>query len=216
MALALFDLDNTLLAGDSDHAWNEFLISRGVAGQDFREGNDRFYEEYTQGRMDILAYVRFAVEPLMALGWQELESLRQDFLQQQVQPMILDKGRDLLARHRSRGDTLVIVTATNSFVTSPIARLLGVDDLLATELDIRGQRFTGQLRGVPCYQAGKVTRLMEWLSLHGADLTSSHFYTDSHNDLPLLDLVAHPCAVDPDPFLAAIALERGWPIISLR
>jgi HAD superfamily hydrolase (TIGR01490 family) len=216
MALALFDLDNTLLAGDSDHAWNEFLIQEGAAGRDFREGNDRFYADYVQGKLDMLAYLRFAVGPLNALSGQELEKLRQRFLQEKGAPMILPKGRELLAEHRERGDTLVILTATNSFVTRPLARMLGVDDLLATELETEQDRFTGEPAGLPCYREGKVTRLLEWMNAHGHTLESSHFYTDSHNDLPLLNLVDHPVAVDPDSTLAAIARQRGWPVMSLR
>ncbi len=216
MALALFDLDNTLLAGDSDHTWNEFLIHEGVAGQDFRQGNDRFLEDYTQGRLDVRAYLQFAIEPLKGFTLQQLEPLRQRFLRDEVAPMVAQKAEELLAEHRARNDTLLIITSTNSFVTGPIARMLGVDALLATDFETRDDRFTGQILGTPCFREGKVTRLMEWMDLHGADLTGSHFYTDSLNDLPLLDLVDHPVAVDPDPTLGAIALERGWTTISLR
>jgi len=216
MALALFDLDNTLLAGDSDHAWNEFLIQEGVAGQDFKEGNDRFYADYVQGALDMRAYLRFAVRPLNALPGQELDNLRQKFLNAKAAPMILPKGRKLLAGHREKGDALVILTATNSFVTRPIAHMLGVDSLLATELETAHNRFTGEPVGEPCFREGKVARLTEWMNVHGYTLDLSHFYSDSHNDLPLLELVDHPVAVDPDPTLAAIARQRRWPVISLR
>jgi len=218
MPIALFDLDETLIDGDSDYLWGRFLAREGVVdGARYEAENRRFYEDYLAGRLDIEAFLRHQLAPLAALEPDRLEALRARFLREEIEPRILPAARALVARHRARGDLPVIVTATNRFITGPIARLLGVEELIATEPE-RGPdgRYTGRHAGIPAFREGKVRRLQAWLAERGRDLAGSWFYSDSHNDLPLLELVEHPVAVDPDPRLRRIARERGWPIISLR
>lgn len=217
--LALFDLDNTLLGGDSDHAWGEFLIGRElVDAAQHRATNDQFYADYCAGKLDIQAYVRFTLAPILELDEDERIRLHEEFMRSTVQPMVLQKGIDLVNRHRNAGDVTVIITATNAFITQPIAELFGVDALLATELQYRDGNLTGDIAGIPCYQEGKVSRMQQWLdeSGSGCSLADSTFYSDSKNDLALLQRVQVPVAVDPDETLAAEAQERGWQIISLR
>lgn len=217
MRLALFDLDNTLLAGDSDHLWGEFLVERGMVDRDgYKSANDRFYAQYRAGTLDIAEYTRFAVEPLVRIGAAQLEALRAEFVRERIEPIIAPAAPALLERHRIQGDTLVIITATNSFVTTPIAQLLDVDDLLATEPEQRDGRYTGRIAGTPCYQGGKCVRLEQWRAEQAERYTHVTFYSDSHNDIPLLSAVDRPIVVDPDPELAAEAARRGWPVISLR
>jgi HAD superfamily hydrolase (TIGR01490 family) len=217
MSLALFDLDNTLLNGDSDHAWGEFLIEKGIVDAVFyKESNDRFYRQYQLGQLDIHDYLAFALEPLTRHSKAELDSLHDEFIRDKILPMRLPKADALLAKHRAAGDTLVIITATNLFVTGPIATLLGVDAILATQPEFDGQRYTGKVTGTPCFREGKVTCLREWLAASAHSLEGSWFYSDSHNDLPLLSLVDNPVAVDPDDTLRAAAIRQGWPVISLR
>lgn len=217
MTLALFDLDHTLLAGDSDHAWGEFLAAEGIVdGERYRRENDRYYAQYQAGTLDIHAYLAFALQPLTLLDNARLDTLHRSFMQSRILPMIAPKARALLDEHRSRGHRLVIVTSTNRFVTEPIAQALGVNDLLATEPERRDGRYTGAVLGVPCFREGKVTRLKEWLTRERETLADSWCYGDSLNDLPLLELAEHPVAVDPDAVLRRIAEARTWPIISLR
>lgn len=217
MALAIFDLDNTLLGGDSDHAWGEFLIQQGIVDSAaFKARNDAFYADYQRGELDIMAYLTFALEPASRLSSDELHALQQRFLADVIQPMLLPKAQALLGQHRQQGDYLLIITATNRIVTQPIADLLGVDSLLASEAEYLDGRYTGQPTGIPCYQHGKVERLHSWLADNPFSLDDSYFYSDSHNDLPLLGQVGKPVAVDPDERLRAVAKEKGWPVISLR
>jgi HAD superfamily hydrolase (TIGR01490 family) len=217
VAIALFDLDHTLLAGDSDYAWGEFLIERGlVDGVGYRTQNDRYYAQYKDGTLDIHEFLNFALEPLARIERVTLDRLHTEFLQVRIRPMIAPGARALLDVHRARGDRLVIITATNRFVTAPIARELGVEHLIATEPEEHDGRYTGRVAGTPCFRDGKVERLTQWLREHDADLADSWAYSDSHNDLPLLERVAHPVAVDPDPALRAHAEARGWPIMTLR
>ena len=217
MSLAIFDLDNTLLGGDSDHGWGEFLVSRGLVDERaFREANDRYYQQYQSGGLDIHAYLAFALEPLTQHPLSALQQLHAEFMRDVVAPMYLPKAAALLAEHRARGDYLLIITATNAFVTRPIAASLGVDDIIATEPELRGDRYTGRIVGTPSFREGKVVRLNEWLRERQFDLAGSSFYSDSHNDLPLLEMVENPVAVDPDDTLRAHAVAKGWPVISLR
>ena len=217
MTLALFDLDNTLLAGDSDHAWGEFLVEEGlVDAEEYRKANDRFYQEYLNGELDILHYLRFALQPLAQHDMSELLAWREAFIKKKVRPMMQVQAEQLLEQHRQQGHTLMIITATNRFVTEPIAELLGVEHLIATEPELVNGRYTGEVAGTPSFQDGKVTRLNDWLEHHGRTLDGSWFYSDSHNDVPLLKQVENPVAVDPDPKLEALAKEAGWPVISLR
>jgi HAD superfamily hydrolase (TIGR01490 family) len=217
MALAIFDLDNTLIAGDSDHSWGEFLCAEGlVDAQRFSHDNDRFYQDYQEGRLDIYAYLRFALAPLAGRSIEEVAKLQQQFMCDWVEPMLLPAAFELLDKHRNRGDELVIITASNTVVTGPIAERLGVATLMGCDTEIIGGKYTGQPIGAPSFQEGKVTRLHDWLSETGHSLKGAWFYSDSHNDLPLLERVDNPVATDPDLQLATIANDRGWPIISLR
>ncbi len=217
MALALFDLDNTLLAGDSEHAWGEFLVEIGAVDEDeFRAENDRLYEEYLAGTLDIYESIRFQLGPLMEHPPETLRRWQEEFMRSRIEPMITQAAVDLVEEHRGSGDELAIITASNSFVTRPIADRFGVRELLAIELERIFGRYTGRVLGTPTFQEGKVLRLQEWIESNGRTLEGSHFYSDSHNDLPLLQLVDHPVAVDPDPVLRAHAEEVGWPILSLH
>ena len=217
MRLALFDLDHTLLAGDSDHLWGEFLVEQNLVDREsYARENDRFYESYKAGTLDIAAYTRFAVEPLIRLGAERLAPLRQHFIETRIEPIIAPAAPALLERHRIQGDTLVIITATNSFITEPIARLLDVDDLLATEPEQLNGRYTGRIAGAACYREGKLERLQQWRDAQSEKYSHVTFYSDSHNDLPLLRAVDQPVAVDPDPELLAEAQQRGWLVITLR
>ncbi|MDO9322138.1 MAG: HAD family phosphatase [Pseudomonas sp.] len=217
MRLALFDLDNTLLAGDSDHAWGDYLCERGILdGVAYKARNDEFYQDYLAGRLDINDYLNFSLEILGRSEMAQLAQWHREFMRDCIEPIILAKGEALLAEHREAGDQLLIITATNRFVTGPIAARLGVDTLLATECEMHGGRYSGRTTDVPCFKEGKVTRLSRWLAETGMSLEGSCFYSDSMNDLPLLEQVSRPVAVDPDPRLQAEAERRGWPIISLR
>lgn len=217
MALAIFDLDNTLLSGDSDYLWGIFLSEQGVVDSAYYElENERFYREYCEGTLDIFEFLRFSLRPLRDNDPARMEALRERFLAEKIDPIILPAGRDLIERHRTAGDTLLIITATNSFVTAPIARRLGVKHLIATEPEILEGHYTGEVSGDPSYREGKVKRLEQWMRQHGEGLAGSSFYSDSHNDIPLLERVENPVAVDPDEPLAAHAAARGWPIITLR
>ncbi len=217
MALAIFDLDNTLLAGDSDHLWGTFLVEQDlVDGDHYERENDRFYREYDEGALDIFEFLRFSLKPLSENNPELLHELRERFLMEKIDPIILDAGRDLVEKHKRQGDTALIITATNSFVTAPIAQRLGIEHLIATEPEMIDGRYTGNVEGEPSYQHGKVKRLATWLQEYNQTLDGSSFYSDSHNDIPLLEQVDNPVAVDPDNILASHATTHGWPIISLR
>lgn len=217
MTLAIFDLDNTLLGGDSDYLWGQFLVEQGlVDGEAYERENQRFYDDYEAGTLDIYEYQAFMLRPLTEYPLTEMLAWREQFIAEKIQPILLPRAVDLLERHRTAGDTLLIVTATNRFITAPIAERFDVPHLLATEPEFTEGRFTGRLIGIPCFQHGKVERLDQWLAETGHDLAESWFYSDSHNDLPLLGRVTYPVAVDPDATLVQHARERGWPIISLR
>ncbi len=220
MNLALFDLDGTLIPKDSDHAFGEFVITLGWAdAENFRRRNDGFYEDYLAGRLDIDAYVDFATSPWRGRSEAELQRATQGFLDSVVTPMLHPQALALVQRHQQAGDRVVVVTATNEFVTRPIARLFGVDELIATELERDAEgRVTGRIAGVPSFREGKITRVQAWLAASGqelADFERSIFYSDSTNDLPLLECVSDPVATNPGPALERIALERGWPVLKL-
>ncbi|MDZ7747440.1 MAG: HAD-IB family hydrolase [Halofilum sp. (in: g-proteobacteria)] len=212
MPLAIFDLDHTLLADDSDHLWGQYLAEHGVVdGEHYLRENDRYMADYKAGRLDIDAFLRFSLRVLGEHEPAELARLRAGFVEEKIVPVVAPGAPGLLARHREAGDHLMIITATNRFVTEPIAQMLGVETLLATEAEMRDGRYTGLPTGTPCFREGKVTRLEAWLADNGADLAGASFYSDSHNDLPLLERVERPVAVDPDPQLAQAAAEREWP-----
>ncbi|MBK8103960.1 MAG: HAD family hydrolase [Cellvibrionales bacterium] len=217
MTLAIFDLDNTLLNGDSDHAWGEFIADLGVVdAAEYRAKNDAFYDDYCRGELDIFAYQRFVLSPLAHRPMQELAQWHAQFMRDKIAGMILPKAVDLIESHRAQNHTLMIITATNAFITAPIAQRLGIDILLATEPEIRNGVYTGDISGTPCYREGKVERLNAWLNNNNETLHGSFFYSDSHNDLPLLQKVDKPVAVDPDDKLKAFAEQHGWQVMRLR
>lgn len=220
MNLALFDLDNTLLAGDSDFEWAQFLIAKGVLDREVHEArNLEFYRQYQAGTLDIQTFLDFQLAPLARHPREELDAWHAEFMAERIRPLIHSAARRLVEGHRIQVDLLAIVTATNSFVTGPIAREFGIPHLIATIPEQENGRFTGRPRGTPAFREGKIARVEAWLESLGlwwGSFAQSHFYSDSHNDLPLLEKVTRPVAIDPDPTLAAIARERGWPCLSLR
>jgi HAD superfamily hydrolase (TIGR01490 family) len=219
-ALALFDLDNTLLDGDSDYEWGQFLVDRGVLARDEYEAQNRaYYEQYVAGTLDIHEFLGFALRPLAEHEPADLRRWHGEFMAERIRPMIGAKARALVRQHQDAGDLCAIITATNSFVTGPIAREFGIEHLIATDPEERNGEFTGRASGVPSFREGKVQRVESWLAEHGlswASFSETWFYSDSLNDLPLLSKVTHPVAVDPDETLKETALEKDWLIISLR
>ena len=215
--LVLFDLDNTLLAGDSDFEWAQFLIECGVLDREVYEArNQSFYDQYKAGTLDIHEFLDFQLKPLSRHPRAQLAAWHREFMERRIRPLIRRQARALVERHHN--DLCVVITATNSFVTAPIAREFGIAELIATEPEQRDGEFTGAVRGIPCFRDGKVVRLEAWLAERGGSLAAcseSWFYSDSLNDLPLLERVSHPVAVDPDETLRAHAERSGWPIISL-
>ena len=220
MNLALFDLDNTLLCGDSDFEWAQFLIEQGVLDRElFEARNLTFYQQYKQGKLDIHEFLDFQLKPLSRHPRSVLDAWHAEFMLRKVRPMIQPAALELVARHREKGDVCIIITATNSFVTAPIAREFGVEHLIATEPEQQDGEFTGRVIGVPSFREGKITRLEDWMeqrSRDWGDFADSWFYSDSLNDLPLLAKVKNPVAVNPDDTLRAHAEQHGWRIISLR
>jgi HAD superfamily hydrolase (TIGR01490 family) len=217
VTLAIFDLDNTLLGGDSDHLWGEFVCEQQlVDSADFARRSDKFYADYKSGELDIDAYLRFALGTLKGHPAEQLDAWHRAFMDSKIRPILLPKATQLLADHQNRGHELLIITATNRFITAPIAAALGVKHLIACDAEIVDGVYTGAPSGTPSFQGGKVTRLHDWMDSHDSSLDDAWFYSDSHNDLPLLELVDNPVAVDPDDTLQARAVELGWPVISLR
>ena len=220
MNLTLFDLDNTLLACDSDYEWGQFLVDRGVLDRaEYEAQNAAFYEQYKTGTLDIHEFLGFALRPLAEHAPEDLARWHAEFMAARIRPAIGAASRALVRGHLEAGDLCAVVTATNSFVTGPIAREFGVAHLVATEPERAAGRFTGRAAGTACFREGKIARVDAWLASEGhalADFAQSSFYSDSHNDLPLLERVSRPVAVDPDHRLAAEAARRGWPVISLR
>ncbi len=217
VSLTIFDLDNTLIGGDSDHLWGEYLIELGIVEEAYyRSENNRFYHEYKTGQLDILEFLAFSLKPLSENSLHDLLTWRQGFLETKIHKVMLPKAKKLIDQHRKKGDTLLIITATNRFVSEKIADLLAIPHLLATEPEFKDGAYTGKVDGVPCFQDGKVKRLDDWLAAQGLSLEGSYFYSDSHNDLPLLRQVDHPVVVDADPLLLAEAEKANWPVMSLR
>jgi HAD superfamily hydrolase (TIGR01490 family) len=220
MNLALFDLDNTLLAGDSDFQWAQFLIEQRVLDREVYEAqNVEFYEQYKSGTLDIHAFLDFQLKPLSRHPRSQLDAWHSEFMKERILPLIMPEARKLINKHMLGRDLCVIITATNRFVTAPIAQELGISNLIATEAEQRDGEYTGRVSGLPCFREGKIARLESWLDEHNLTWLSfleSWFYSDSLNDIPLLNKVTHPVAVDPDATLKAHAEKKGWPIISLR
>ena len=220
MNLALFDLDNTILAGDSDYNWSRFLIQEGyLDGAIHAEKNEKFYADYKAGTLDIFAFVEFQFKPLARNPRTVLNQLLKKYVEEVIKPMITEKARALVKRHQDEGDLIIVITATNSFITKPIAELFGIKNLIGTDPEEKEGEFTGKVSGLPSFKDGKVTRLEAWLkgkNLSLASFENSYFYSDSHNDLPLMQKVTHPVAVDSDDVLSEYAKSKGWPQISLR
>jgi len=217
VSLAIFDLDNTLIADDSDFLWGQFLVDKGIVDKQYYEKtNQKFYDDYKHGVLDIVEFLGFSLAPLAKHDAEQLYLWREEFVETVIMPITLSAAHDLVEKHRAAGDTLLVITATNRFVTEPIVKLYGIDNLLATTPEIVDGQYTGRFFGTPCYQEGKVKQLEDWLSNTNQTLDGSCFYSDSHNDLPLLRLVDRPVAVDPDDKLRLAAEEANWPIISLR
>jgi HAD superfamily hydrolase (TIGR01490 family) len=218
--IALFDLDYTLLGGDATYEWIHFLIDLGVLDRGAYEGElERFYDEYAAGTLDIHEFLHFDFRPLASNKRAHLEQWRARYLAEIIAPIMLPKARDLIAWHRARGNVTAIITAANSFVSTPIATMFGVEHLLASIPESRDGEFTGKIEGIPCFHEGKVIKLDVWLAGRGQALTDfaeSYFYGDSQSDVPLMEKVTHPVAVEPDDALAELARARNWPIISLR
>ena len=218
--LALFDLDNTLLAGDSDYNWSLFLINQGLLdAKTHQERNEQFYLDYKNGHLDIYKFLEFQLKPLSQHPVKFLDALHVKFMDQVIRPMMTKKAQNLVDKHKAQGDLCLIITATNSFVTKPIASAYGIENLIGTDPEMLDGQYTGGVTGVPSFQEGKVTRINQWLALRGQTLSSfetSYFYSDSHNDLPLMKLVTNPVAVDADATLTEYAQQQGWPHISLR
>ncbi|MEQ1558237.1 MAG: HAD family hydrolase [Methyloglobulus sp.] len=217
MSLAIFDLDNTLIADDSDYLWGQFLVNEGIVDKAYYEdANAQFYEDYKQGTLDINEFLQFSLKPLADNTPDKLYEWRDQFIETSIKPILLKPAQQLINKHKERGDTLMVITATNRFVTEPIVKLYGIELLLATTPEFIDGRYTGNVIGVPCFQEGKVIHLEGWLKQSTETLANSWFYSDSNNDLPLLTRVDNPVAVDPDEKLRVHATNTGWPIISLR
>ena len=218
MALAIFDLDNTLLGTDSDHQWGEYLCDQGlVSADEFRARNDQFYEDYKLARLDINAYLRFVLTTIKGLRTQAVDDLHRDFFRSYIAPHMLSKAQACVDLHKTQGDTCLVITATSRFITEPIVTAFGIEHIIASEAQIIDGCYTGAPSGTPSFAEGKVKRLTEWLTKNPEFVSQEqYFYSDSRNDLPLLEQVSHPIAVDPDDTLRQIATERGWPILSFR
>jgi len=217
MSLTIFDLDNTLLHGDSDYEWGQFLVAKKLVDEkEYETANKVFYEDYKNGTLDVIKFSEFSFKPLSIRTMEELDKLHKEFMGEVIVPMIATHARALIEKYKKQGDTLLIITATNGFVTRPIAAELGIDNILATEPLVVDGRYTTKVDGTPCFQEGKITRLNQWLKSNNESMENSTFYSDSINDISLLELVDNPIAVDPDEKLNEIASQRGWEIISLR
>ncbi|SFV77026.1 Phosphoserine phosphatase [hydrothermal vent metagenome] len=212
MALAIFDLDKTLIGGDSDFLWGEFLSEIGAVDADtYQIKNQYFFDQYALGKLNINEYLEFCLEPLSLNSRTTLDEWHQRFMQAKIEKILLPKAQVIIDKHKAQGDTILVITATNSFVTGPIVKRYGIENLLATNPEVKNGKFTGKVEGEPCFQKGKITHLDRWLEQTGEDMTGSYFYSDSHNDLPMLELVDHPVVVHGDDTLIKIAKDRGWP-----
>lgn len=217
MQIAFFDLDNTLLANDSDVAWGQFVVDEGwVDREQHARDSAAFHAQYETGELDIYAFQRFTLSPLFGHPWPVLDTARERFVDSHIEPMVAPWAQSLLRYHAAAGHTLAIVTATNRFIAEPIAKRLGVETLIATEPEFINGGYTGEIIGAPAYRDGKIERVRHMLENGSDPVEQTYFYSDSHNDLPLLRHVDIPVAVDPDTILEAEARTAGWPIISLR
>tara|TARA_B100000035_G_scaffold315452_1_gene336370 strand:- start:4022 stop:4684 length:663 start_codon:yes stop_codon:yes gene_type:complete len=219
MNLVIFDLDNTLLKGDSDYNWALFLIKKGfIDKESYEQKNEQFYEDYQNGSLDVFKYCEFQFKVLKNNEREIIEQLREQYLQEVILPMIPDKAYELVEHHKRKNEKLLIITATNSFITKPIGKIFGIDDLIGTDPEELKGNFTGRVSGIPAFQDGKINRLLSWLSDRNLSMDSFEkifFYSDSRNDIPLLEKVTNPVATNPDKILLAKAKDKGWPVINL-
>ncbi|ADZ89636.1 HAD family hydrolase [Marinomonas mediterranea] len=217
MALAFFDLDNTLVAGDTAQAFSEYIVeSDAPTPEDFLQINHAYMDDYDNGTLDLAQYMRYTLAPLTQLSEADVNNLIQRFIEDVVADMTLDKAKALLERHKQEGDEVVIISATGTHLVAPIAKYLGVEHALGVDIEYRDGIITGEIVGTPTFREGKVTRAIQWANEHGYEMKETYFYSDSHNDLPLLENALYPIAVDPDPILTETAKQKGWEIISLR
>ncbi len=217
MTLAIFDLDNTLLNDDSDYLWGEYLVENGIVEPDYyKKKNDQFYDDYKNGVLDIDAFLSFSLKPLTQHPIAQLNEWREDFVLTKIKPKIAKSTPKLIQHHSDKKHTLMIISATNKFVTAPIAKLLNIPNLLSTEPEIMNNKYTGNYLGTPTFQAGKIKALEEWMKKHNENLKGSYFYTDSINDSPLLKIVDHPIVVNPDLKLKAMAIKNNWKEMDLN
>ena len=212
MALAIFDLDKTLINGDSDFLWGEFMSEIGAVDEKtYQIKNQYFFDQYALGRLDINEYLEFCLEPLSQNDMQTLNNWHQQFMSENIEKILLPKAQAVVDKHKAKGDTVMVITATNSFVTKPIVAKYGIEHLLATNPEVKQGRYTGKVEGEPCFQIGKIHHLNQWLAQTGHTIDGAYFYSDSHNDLPMLELVDNPIVVHGDNKLQEIAKHRGWP-----
>ena len=218
MTVAIFDLDNTLIGGDSDYLWGEFLCDEGIITdrESFQKMNDYFYHQYEIGELDIYAWAEFSFKVLTEFSFDELSGLRQKFVDTKIKPIFLEKAQSCINGHKENGHQVLVITASNTFITKPVVEMYGIRHLLATEPEFKSGRFTGKVSGIPCFQSGKIDNLMPWLEKNNESLIGSYFYSDSHNDLPLLELVDNPIAVNSDKILTSAAHENGWQVFDWR
>ncbi len=217
MPLAIFDLDQTLIGGDSDFLWGEFISEIGaVDANTYQAKNQIFFDQYALGKIDINKYLEFCMEPLSAYSMAILNKWHWQFMREKIQPILLPKAQKVVDTHAQKGDTLLVVTATNRFIAGPIALQYGIEHLLATEPEINNGRYTGKVLGEPCFQSGKIRHLNKWLKKTGKSIKGASFYSDSHNDLPMLELVDNPVIVNADEKLTQIANHRGWRSLDWR
>ena len=220
MNLAIFDLDNTLLDGDSDYNWGIYLVKKGYLDEEeYKVKNQKFFEEYQHGKLDIFAFAEFQFQFLKNNTRKFLNDVRSDYIDEIIKPMVLKKAVDLVSQHKEAGDSLLIITATNSFITKPIGELFGIENLIGTDPEEHLGEFTGKVKGTPSFKEGKVTRLFDWLDARDFKLTDfekTFFYSDSHNDLALLEVVTNPVVVNGDKILLEKAQEKNWPKLNLK
>jgi HAD superfamily hydrolase (TIGR01490 family) len=220
MNLAIFDLDNTLLDGDSDYNWGIYLVKKGYLDEEeYKVKNQKFFEEYQHGKLDIFAFAEFQFQFLKNNTRKFLNDVRSDYIDEIIKPMVLKKAVDLVSQHKEAGDSLLIITATNSFITKPIGELFGIENLIGTDPEEHLGEFTGKVKGTPSFKEGKVTRLFGWLDARDFKLTDfekTFFYSDSHNDLALLEVVTNPVVVNGDKILLEKAQEKNWPTLNLK
>ena len=216
MTIVFFDLDNTLIAGDSDYEWGQWVSAKGIVEPNYQIENQRFFVQYQQGVLNIHEYLEFVIRALKTISMAKLELYIADYIAEKVVPMQQTKAHALLQYHRVLGHTPVIVTSTLQLIAEPVGRLLGFEYVLATQAEVTEQGLSGSIVGQPCYQSGKIAHVHQWLAQYGANLSGSYFYSDSHNDIALLEKVCHPVVVDPDELLLQKANKEGWAVISLR